>query len=350
MMPTIRDTAEKYEALSSYTDFAKAALCLMATDATGDPAQTARAAKFNAKVCDVLSKAATSAATTENSGISGVLAPLLPALMSQVANAGVFDVVAASALRLPMHIGKVIIASSIQSNTVAEGAAKPVFGLTLNTSDFEPIKIVSSFVLSNELARRMGPEAVRIIGRELPRAVAIGTDTAFLAALPGNSHEAMGADSLDGFSDDLAELMRMVDGGATSRLFLIVPATIGKQLAAKGLTSGLNLSWNGGTVAGVEMRVSDAQDGGRITLVAADGLAIAQTPIELRTSTHAAVEMDNAPSSNSTTPTSVSMVSMFQVDCRCLLAEREIGIKAIRPNSYAHLTGVALGQGAGSPA
>lgn len=100
----------------------------------------------------------------------------------------------------------------------------------------------------------MGSEGVRILASELRRAVATGADTAFLAALTGNSAEAMGADSLDGFSDDLGELMRLIDAGSTSRLFLIVTPSIGKQLGAKGLTSGLNISWNGGTVAGVEAR------------------------------------------------------------------------------------------------
>ena len=349
-MARLSELTEKYEQLSAYTDFAKAALAIMSARLLPEAVQNAKAAGFNAKVCDVLHKAATGAVTTEGSGISGYLGPLLPAFMAQVASAGVFDAIAASALQLPLHIGRVVIASSAASDSVAEGAAKPIRSLTLLPSDFAPTKIVSAVVLSEELVTGMGSEGVRALASELRRAVATGADTAFLAALTGNSAEAMGADSLDGFSDDLAELMRLVDAGATSRLFLIVTPSIGKQLAAKGLTSGLNLSWNGGTVAGVEMRVSDAQDAGRVTLVAADGLAIAQTPLELRSSNQAAVEMSTTPSQNSTSPTAVSMISTFQTGTRALLAEREIGIKAIRPNSYAHLTGVALGQGAGSPA
>lgn len=97
-------------------------------------------------------------------------------------------------------------------------------------------------------------------------------------------------------------------------------------------------------------RVSDAQDAGRVTLVAADGLAIAQTPLELRSSNQATVEMSTTPLQNSTSPTAVSMISTFQTGTRALLAERQIGIKAIRPNSFQHLTNVALGQGASSPA
>jgi hypothetical protein len=41
---------------------------------------------------------------------------------------------------------------------------------------------------------------------------------------------------------------------------------------------------------------------------------------------------------------------MFQVNARCLLAERQFSIKVIRPNSVATLTGVDWGAGAGSPA
>ena len=352
MMPTIRSTAEKYEALTAYTDFAKAALAIMATDSLGDPAQTAKAAGFSGKICEVLNKkAATGALSTDGSGISGSLGPLLPPFMSQVASAGAFDAIAAAALTVSLSTNhRVVIASSIAASAVNEGAAKPVHSLSFTLSDLTPTKVASTVVLSDELVEGLTDVGVRALARELRRAVALAADSAFLAALTGNSAEAMGADSLDGFSDDLGELLRLVDAGATSRLFLITTPMIGRQLAAKGLTSGLNLSWNGGTVAGIEVRISDAQDAGRMTLVAADGLAIAQTPLELRSSWQAAIQMDNSPSSNTTSPTAVSLVSMLQTNCSALIAERLIGILAVRQNSYAHLSGVALGQGAGSPA
>lgn len=111
-MARLSELTEKYEQLSAYTDFCKAALAIMATNFLPEAAATARAAGFNAKVCDVLHKAATGAVTTEGSGISGYLGPLLPAFMAQVASAGVFDAVAASALQLPLHIGRIVIASS----------------------------------------------------------------------------------------------------------------------------------------------------------------------------------------------------------------------------------------------
>ena len=50
------------------------------------------------------------------------------------------------------------------------------------------------------------------------------------------------------------------------------------------------------------------------------------------------------------TPTAVSTVSAFQTNTRLLLAERSIAVKAIRPNAFAHLTAVAIGETAGSPA
>jgi hypothetical protein len=346
---TIRSTAVKYEALAEYNDFAKAALAVMATDMLGDAAEKAEAAGFSPRVCNALHKAAQGATMLGGSGISGALGPFLPAFMAQVANTGAFDAVAAAALQMPLRTSKVVIASSAAAGSVSEGAAKPIRGLTLTASDFNPVKVVSEVVLSEELVMSLGSEGVNALANELRRAVAVGADAALLAALTVNSAEAAGLDSIDGFSDDLGELMRSVDANAGSKLFLILPPDLGRQLAAKALVGGLNLSWSGGSIAGVEVRVSDAQDAGRMTLVAADGLAVASTPLELRSSNQASVQMDTAPTMNSTSPTAVQTVSMFQTNCRCLRAERQIGIKAIRANSYAHLTGVALGQGAGSP-
>jgi hypothetical protein len=139
--------------------------------------------------------------------------------------------------------------------------------------------------------------------------------------------------------------------GVGSKPYLIVTPEIGKALALQAAGAGLStLSWNGGTLGGIEVAVSDAQAANRITAVDAASLAIAMGEIDLRSSGQATVQMDDAPSQESTTPTAANQVSMFQTDSRALLAERSFAIRAARPSAYAHLTNVTLGEDSGSPA
>jgi hypothetical protein len=106
---------------------------------------------------------------------------------------------------------------------------------------------------------------------------------------------------------------------------------------------------NGGEILGVPVLVSDGQTDGQITLVDAKGLAVALGDLDLRSSDQAALELTATPSGSSATPTATSVVSLWQTNSRCLLAEREFAVKVIRPSSAATMTGVTWGVTAGSP-
>ena len=138
--------------------------------------------------------------------------------------------------------------------------------------------------------------------------------------------------------------------GAGSKPFLIMTPAAAKDLAVRGLLNGIDsLRWNGGSYAGVEILVSDSQTPGRITVVDATGLVVLLGDLELRSSDQALIEIVDSSSQTSVTGTGASMVSMWQTDSRCLVAERSIAVKAIRGTAWAHLTGVQLGGGFDSP-
>ena len=146
-----------------------------------------------------------------------------------------------------------------------------------------------------------------------------------------------------------AELPSWQDVG--SKVYAIVTPQLGKEIATQAAANGLpGVAWNGGNVGGVEIVVSDAQTANRMTVVDASALAIADGGIDLRSSGQAAVEMETAPTGSSSAPTATSLVSMYQTNSRCLLAERSFAVKAIRPSAYAHLTNIALAEDSGSPA
>ena len=218
-------------------------------------------------------------------------------------------------------------------------------------TDFTPVKTVAQVVLTDGLIMALGDEGLRILGQELKNSVAVGSDSAFLAALAGNTGEAQGLDSWQGVSDDIEELLRQLNLGAGSAPFLIMSPAMAKSLAIEGMVNGVDsLRWNGGSFAGIEILVSDAQTSNRITAVDATGLAVVLGELELRSTGQALIEMaDTSSQTSAPTVSQAQMVSMFQTNSKCLLAERSLAVKAIRAGSFAHLTTVALGQGFDSP-
>jgi hypothetical protein len=106
----------------------------------------------------------------------------------------------------------------------------------------------------------------------------------------------------------------------------------------------------GGELLGVPVLVTEGQGAGKVTFVDTSGLAIASEPIVLRSSDQASLQMDDAPTNASDTPTATSLVSMFQTNCRCLLAERHFAVKVAKPNAVASVTNVTWGNVGDSPA
>jgi Phage capsid family len=351
MFAAIKGAKEQADQVHGYTDFVKAAACIMTTRGAHAAAQKATALNLPTRIVEGLQKAAQPGGATSNVGISA-FGPAAAAFMATSRNLGFADEVARSSMLFPDMVGRVMIYSQIAASTVAEGAAKPIRALTMSESDFTPTKVANMVVLSRELIDALGDVGVRTLGNELRRGVAVATDTAFLTFLAGNSHD--GSISTGTWADFLIqfdEMLRNIDAGSASKLFLVVTSEMGKGIASQALANGIDsIQWNGGNLAGVELRVSDAQTAGRMTMIDATGLVVRMGELELSSATHASIQMDTAPSQESTTPTAAQQVSMFQTNSVALRCERSLAVKAVRTNSFMHVTGVTVGDDAGSPA
>src|SRR4029079_17240156 len=119
------------------------------------------------------------------------------------------------------------------------GAAKTIRYLSLTMSDFTPVKVAAQVVLTDAAIDSLSDEGVRILGQELKASVAVGADAAFLTALSGNSSEGMGQDTYAGICDDIEELLRTLNIGAASRVFLIMTPTDAKSLAVRAMANGV---------------------------------------------------------------------------------------------------------------
>src|SRR5262245_47806273 len=95
--------------------------------------------------------------------------------------------------------------------------------------------------------------------------------------------------------------------------------------------------------------VSQGQASGKVTLVDASGLAQWSSGVDLRASREAALQMDDAPTQSSASPTATNLVSLYQTNSVALRAEMSFAVAVIRPNSVATMTGVTWGAGTDSP-
>jgi hypothetical protein len=342
MLNMIAEAKQKHDDWQWRRDFIAAAALLMTSRTVDEAGQKAQFARVSDNVRQMFVKAAQPGAVTSNSGLD--FGTLLGAFMRGVRNVGVFDRIAEFAFPMPLSAGRVVIASAVSSSKVAEGKAKPVRPITWLANDVDPVKIVSLVVLSRELLEGLTEPGLQMLDRELRDAVAVGADAELLSALDANSSESPSASpTFSGFVDDLVELVRLVSAGSTSKLFLVLRPDACKAIAVQAINVGITtLGWNGGTLAGIEVLVSDAQTEMRATLIDATGLAIGSTRLGLRSSAEGTIEMDTAPNQASDTGTAANQVSLFQTGSVGLLAERAILVKPIRNNSYAHLTNLAF--------
>jgi hypothetical protein len=337
----------KSEATSALADFVRVAGLIMTC--RGDAERKADEFGFSDRVKRVL-KAAVPGGLTSNVGLAA-FGPMLGAFMDSLRHVGVFDRILADAFGLPLRPARVLINSSaIVSSEVAEGRAKPVRRLQYTSGDFVPRKVIAQVVLSRELIDGLTETGLAALEREMRASVALGTDTSFLTELgSSNAFESSGSD-FDSAFNDLEELVRSVHLGSGSIPYFIVTPTIAKTLSVMAWRNNITtLGIMGGEILGVPVLVTDGQGTGKVTLADATGLAMATGPIDLRASEQASVQLDDAPTNASDVPTATTLVSCFQINSRCLLAERYFSAEAIRPNAVATLTNVQWGSVGDSP-
>ena len=193
-----------------------------------------------------------------------------------------------------------------------------------------------------------------MIATALPEAVAKSCDTYFLGKLAGSEIGKSSGEVNPTWSqvlNDITELLRNVATGEQSRLWLILTPRGTKYLARLATENAVTtLGWNGGQLMGINVIQSSAQTTNRLTLADASAIIYADDGVEIRQSEQAAVEMDDAPT-NASGPsvTATTLVSMFQTNCRALLAERRLAIRVVDTYSVVSMTGAQWGIGSELP-
>lgn len=205
--------------------------------------------------------------------------------------------------------GRVIVASDVVGDVVAEGDPKPIKHLTLTPSTLQPIKAVATIVMSRELSGALGREGRKLFENELKSSVARASNQSILSALTLN------APTVSSVGDPLADLRAGLEAAPVSEAYVVaMPSRAVVDLATRA-EAGPNLGIRGG-----EFRPG-------ISIVAIDGAtdsvvipvtrcAIWDSGLSLRSASQAVVDMRDDPQAEP------ERISLWQAGMLGLLAER----------------------------
>lgn len=333
----------------------------------------------------IIAKAAVAAATTSNATWAGALvgdetsvfADFVEFLRPQTI-LGRFGVNGVPSLRrVPFRVPLIGQTSGGSGYWVGEGAAKPLTKFDFERKTLEPLKVANIAVATMEVLRDSSPSAETIIRDQLAAALRERMDIDFIdpakAAAAGVSPASITNGvtmviSAGNTADDVRTDIRALFGAfiaannAPTSGVWIMPATTALALSLMqnplGQAEFPGISMNGGTLFGLPVIVSEyvpgdyeadptgapGVTGAIVALVNASDVYLAdEGGIAVDMSQEASLQMDNAPTNNSGTPTATSLVSLWQTNSVGFRAERTIDWMKRRASAVAVLGNVNWG-------
>ena len=252
---------------------------------------------------------------------------------------------------------------------VGNGAPKPLTSFDFERNTIEPRKVANIVVATMELIRDSSPSAEPILRDGLASALRERMDTDFInpdqsvgSPEPGAPASITNGITAIASSGDTADHVR-ADVKAMIGAFIaannpptsgvwIMPATVALALSlmvnALGNAEFPGISMNGGTFFGMPVIVSEyvptVTGGAFVFLVNASDIYFAdEGDIAIDMSQEASLQMDDAPTNNSATPTATSVVSLWQTNSVGFRAERTVNWERRRESAVAALDGVNWG-------
>ena len=217
---------------------------------------------------------------------------------------------------------------------VGEAKPKPVTRMQFGSSTLPIAKAAGIIVLTEELVRTSNPSAEAVVKREMVAGIAAFLDKQFIdpavAAVPNVSPASItnGVTPIAATTNPLADILALLQkftaaGLPVGGVNLIMGSTNALALSffrnGDGSSAFPGLSVTGGTLAGVNVIVSDAAGDDIIAVLAPYVLYADDGGVTVDVSREASVQMDSAP-----TDPAASLVSLWQNNLVGLRAERFI--------------------------
>ncbi|QRM84144.1 phage major capsid protein [Escherichia coli O157:H-] len=267
------------------------------------------------------------------------------------------------ALRLvPFNIRVHAQVSGGAAGWVGEGKARPLTKFDFESITFSHAKVSAIAVLTEELIRFSSPAADALVRNALAEAVVARLDTDFVdpkkAAVADVSpasitHDVKGTAST-GNPDADAEAAfgqfvtaNLQPTGAVWLMSSTNALALSMRKNALGQKEYPDMTLLGGTFQGLPVIVSQYV-GDQLVLVNAPDIYLADDGgVAVDMSREASLEMQSEPGGDSTTPSPVELVSMFQTGSVAIRAERWINWRRRRTAAVAVITGVNYGSASG---
>ena len=267
---------------------------------------------------------------------------------ASLANAGIFDYLLGTGFRrLPLSLLTVgAINVGAVGVVVDEASAKPVSSLSISATTTTVRKAVSLLILTSELARATD-NVDNLIGAELRTACVKAIDGKFLAiATAGVAQINSTGTNIAGFFTDLGIALNQMSIDDTSRLYIVMTSKNAKALSvmlAQASATSTGMGPRGGTVAGVEVIVSDSLAADTWVVVDSTAFAAAAGDLTLSTMSHASVQLDLSP--DSPTSGATNLQSLWQLNQIGLLCERYFIVERLRSGAVSLVGGAQYGPG-----
>ena len=245
---------------------------------------------------------------------------------------------------------------------VGEGKARPLTKFDFESITFSHAKVSAIAVLTEELIRFSSPAADALVRNALAEAVVARLDTDFVdpkkAAVADVSpasitHDVKGmastgnpdADAEAAFGQFVAANLQPT--GAVWLMSSTNALALSMRKNALGQKEYPDMTLLGGSFQGLPVIVSQYV-GDQLVLVNAPDIYLADDGgVAVDMSREASLEMQSEPTSDSSTPSPVELVSMFQTGSVAIRAERWINWRRRRTAAVAVITGVNYGSASG---
>lgn len=238
---------------------------------------------------------------------------------------------------------------------VKEGAAKPLTQWTYTRTKMAPLKVAAIAAATKETLMRSSVAADALIRDELASAIGARIDSTLISAdaavadqsppglLNGTTATTVsgGATIANIRADIKAFLTALVDSNQTvAGAFWVMPETVAIALSLianeVGAPAFPGIGPIGGTLAGLPVFASQyvpvSSAGSVVALIKGGDIFLGdEGGLQVNVSDQASLEMSDAPTGTSVTPTAVSVVSMFQTNSVAFLVERFVNWQKRRP-------------------
>ncbi len=318
-----------------------------AAKAVGDDIRWAEAAGAPSSVIRMLQKTAVGAGSTvDGDWGSADYYNAQNAFIAAAQTASVFYRLFAdnAFLKMPLRTRVGVTSANATGFIMGQGKPRPLSRLRLANHFLEPVTAAALIVASDELIKNITPAGQTLFNNLMRQAVAAVVDQKFFdLIIDGDTPiiQSLGPDDAAVMSD-MRSLLSGVAIGEGANLYFIVAEDVAKAASTMPLLFPA-MSATGGELLNLPAIVSNVVDTGTITLVNAAAIAANSDTIELRTSRQTNIEMSDTPSSDGSTGTGSTSVSMFQTDSAALMAVASFAAERLRNDAVAQLRNIAWG-------